>query len=291
MRTFVLGIAALLTIAAPAAAKPVRVATLLPYVEDALVRAGDGVEVVATVRRHPTEAPPAPRLDLGSPHGPNFERLAEARPDVVVGDAVIHGPLKDKLAAIAKDVVLVRGDSVESTLDGLLEVGKHVGAADRMEALVKAARDEIRGLAVSAATPTLVVFGVPGSFLVVSSASWIGDLVGRLGLENVAARATGVERHPGYVQLGDETLATLRPELVLLVAHGDPVAMREALLQRLGPGGPLAAVGAAATRGVHVLPPPLFTANPGLDLPRAAQALRDLATSTKQAKNTVGTDR
>jgi iron complex transport system substrate-binding protein len=290
MRAFLLGLGALLVLGAPADAKPVRVATLLPYVEDSLVRLGDGVEVVATVRRHPTQAPPAPRLDLGSPHGPSFERLAEAHPDVIVGDAVIHGPLKDKLAGIAKNVVLVRGDSVESTLAGLLDVGRQVGAGDRMTALVEATRKDLAALAVTSATPTLVVFGVPGSFLVVSSASWIGDLVGRLGLDNVAARATGVERHPGYVQLGDETLATLRPELVLLVAHGDPVAVREALLQRLGPGGPLAAVGAAATRGVHVLPPPLFTANPGLDLPRAAQALRDLAVGTKHAKNIVGND-
>ena len=286
MRMLFFGVAALLALGNPAsAAETVRVATLLPYVEDALVRLGDGVEVVATVRRRPTEAPPAPRLDLGSPHGPSFERLAEARPDVIIGDVVIHGPLKDKLAAIAKDVVLVRGDSVETTLDGLLEVGRHVGANARMTALVQATRKELGSLAVASATPTLVVFGVPGSFLVVSAASWIGDLVGQLGLENVAARATGVERHPGYVQLGDETLATLRPELVLLVAHGDPVAVREALLQRLAPGGPLAAVGAAATRGVHVLPPPLFAANPGLDLPRAAQALRELAVGTKHARN------
>jgi iron complex transport system substrate-binding protein len=288
MRGRLLALAALVVVAMPAHATPVRVATLLPYVEDALVRVGDAVEVVATVRRRPTDPPPAPRLDLGSPHGPSFERLAEARPDVVVGDAVIHGPLADRLASVAKDVVLVRGDSIEATLDGLVEVGRRVGAAERMTALVQATRRALDDLGGASATPTLVVFGVPGSFLVVSPASWIGDLVGRLGLENVAARATGVERHPGYVQLGDETLATLRPELVLLVAHGDPVAVREALVQRLAPGGPLAAVGAAATRGVHVLPLPLFTANPGLDLPQAAQALRALADGTRQARSERG---
>ena len=284
MRTILLGLCALAALAAPASAtKTVRVATLLPYVEDALVRLGDGVEVVATVRRSPTEAPKAPRLDLGSPHGPSFERLAEARPDVIVGDAIIHGPLKDKLAAITPNVVLVRSDSVDATLDGLVEVGRAVGAAHRMTTLVGDTRKQLGALTVQA-TPTLVVFGVPGSFLVVSPASWIGDLVGKVGLQNVAAKATGVEKHPGYVQLADETLATLRPELVLLVAHGDPVAVREALLQRLAPGGALAAVGTAATRGVHVLPPPLFAANPGLDLPRAAQALREVA-SGAQAKN------
>src|SRR5262245_545283 len=120
MRAILLGLCALAALAAPASAKTVRVATLLPYVDDALVRLGDGVEVVATVRRSPTQPPPAPCLDLGSPHGPSFERLAEARPDVIVGDAIIHGPLKDKLTAITPTVILVRSDSVDATLDGLV---------------------------------------------------------------------------------------------------------------------------------------------------------------------------
>jgi hypothetical protein len=41
--------------------------------------------------------------------------------------------------------------------------------------------------------------------------------------------------------------------------------------------GPWGTLGRSASRGVHVLSPELFVANPGLDLPRAAEALAALA--------------
>src|SRR5262245_30969830 len=112
---------ALLTVPA-IAAEPVRVATLLPYVEDALVRTG-GVEIVATVRRDMSTAPASPIIDLGSPHAPSFEKLAEARPQVIVGDRQLHGALRDKLARSGADVVLVGSDTVDTPFDGPHEGG------------------------------------------------------------------------------------------------------------------------------------------------------------------------
>ena len=44
-----------------------------------------------------------------------------------------------------------------------------------------------------------------------------------------------------------------------------------------GAGGPWSGVRAKASRGVHILDPSLFAANPGLDLVRAAEQLVALA--------------
>ncbi len=261
-----------------AGAEPVRVATLLPYVEDALDRAGGGAEVVATVRRNLKDPPAAPRLDLGSPHAPSFETLAHARPQIVVGDRQMHGALRDRLAAGGAEVVLVASDSVDGTLDGLLDVGRRCGVEAAMTTQVAEARRALGALALDRRTPALVVFGTPGSFLVVSDRTWLGDLVRRLNFDNVAAAAAGPERHPGFVQVSDEVLAGLRPELVLMVAHGDPEAIRAAFVKRLDGGGPWAGMRDAAVRGVHVLPPALFSQNPGLAVPQAARHLHDLAT-------------
>jgi iron complex transport system substrate-binding protein len=271
-------------LAAPAtAAQPVRVATLLPYVEDALVRTG-GVEIVATVRRDMTTAPAPPILDLGSPHAPSFEKLAEARPQVIVGDRQLHGALRDKLARSGAEVVLVRSDTVDATFVGLLEVGRLCRVEAPMAAQVENARRMLAGLALAQRTPALVIFGTPGSFLVVSNRTWLGDLVSRLNFENVGAAASGQERHPGFVQVSDEVLAGLRPEVVLLVAHGDPEAIRAAFTKRLDGGGPWAGLRAAAVRGVHVLPPALFSQNPGLAVPEAAKVLRDLGAARASAR-------
>lgn len=258
------------------AAEPVRVATLLPYVEDALVGV-DGVVVVATVRRDLHTPPAAPRIDLGNPHAPSFEKLAEARPNLIVGDKQLHGALRDKLAVGGAEVVLVDSTTIDATLDGLVEIGTKCGAEKAMSAKVADARKQLGTLALSRKTPTLVVFGTPGSFLIVSNKTWLGDLVTRLNFENLGAEAAGQERHPGFVQVSDEVLAGLRPQVVLMVAHGDPEAIRAAFVKRLESGGPWEGLRAAATGGVHVLPPALFTVNPGLDVPAAARHLHDIA--------------
>jgi iron complex transport system substrate-binding protein len=252
------------------------VATLLPYVQDAIARVG-GCEVVATVRRSMPEAPPAPMVDRGSPHGPSYERLAEARPQLVVGDKQMHAAVRDRLARSGAEVLLVESDSVDGTFAGLLEIGRRCGVADAMAAQIDAVRRTLGEEKLAKPMPILLLFGTPGSFLVVSNRTWLGDLAQRLSFENLGAAATGKEQHPGYIQVSDEALASLRPAGILMVAHGDPEAIRATFARRLDPGGPWAGMHDDATLGVHVLPAALFSQNPGLGMAESARHLRSLA--------------
>jgi iron complex transport system substrate-binding protein len=267
----------LLAATAAMAAEPVRVATLLPYVGDALGKAGGDVQVVASVRSDMRTPPTAPVVDLGSPHAPSLEALAQAKPQIVVGDAMMHGPLKDTLARSGAEVVLIRSDSVASTFEGLLEVGRKCGVAGAMQARVDAAKKGLAAQQLAKPMPVLILFGTPGNFLVVSPRTWLGDLATNLEFTNVAAAVSGQEKHPGFVQVSDEVLAGLRPEMVLMVAHGDPEAIRTSFTKRLESGGAWEPMRKTATRGVHVLPAQLFSTNPGLGLPAAAKQLHELA--------------
>jgi iron complex transport system substrate-binding protein len=261
---------------AAAVAAPIRVATLMPHVTDALLRVGPPVEVVASVRGDMKTPPVPPALDLGSPHAPNFETLATADPALVVGDRALHGALRDRLAGVGAEVLLVDSTSVDATFSGLEEVGRRVHATDAMETQVTEARKELAALRLPAPVPALLLFGTPGSFSVISNRTWIGDLATRLGFVNVGSAVAGREMHPGFVQVSDEVLTALRPDLILLVAHGDPGAIRATFLRKLDGGGPWDGLRAAATRGVHVLPAAAFSVNPGLHMPEAARTLHDL---------------
>jgi len=258
------------------AAEVPRVAALVPYVTDALLRLDGQVAVVATVRTTLHEPPRPPCLDLGQAHAPNIETLVESRPTVIVGDAILHAARRDDLARTGAEVLLVRSDTVARTFDDLVRVGRTVGAGERMAALVAEARREVETMATSAARSVLVLFGTPGAFFVVTDRTWVGDLLALLGYQNLGARLLGDERVPGFVLVSDEALVTLRPEIVLLISHGNATAIQAAFAQRLAPGGPLSALGAAARGGVHVLPAHLFSSNPGLALPAAARHLRQL---------------
>lgn len=274
---------------AAAAAAPVRVASLVPFAADALARVPEHAVVVATVRRSMTEPVPEGVIDLGSPHAPSFERLAESGAQLVVADGAMHAALTEQLGRGGAEVLLLDTNSVASTFDGLRELGRRVGAADAMEQAVRDSEASLARAALPTPIPTLPFFGAPGSFLVITERTWFGDLLGKLNFQNLAATSTGKESFPGYVQVSDELLATMQPSLVLLVAHGDPEAIRTAFLRRADARGPWKSF-QQAEHGVHVLDAQTFAANPGLAMPEAAQRLvRLVAPATASASPSIDT--
>jgi len=254
----------------------VRVATLLPFVEDALRRVPHAVTVVATVRRSLHDPPGHGAIDLGSAHAPSFERLAQADADVVVGDAGIHARLASQVERLGAEMLLLETRSVAATLSDLVRVGARVGARAELARAVAEVRRGLEALALGRSVPTLALFGTPGSFFAFTERAWLGDLLTRLNFQVMGAGG-GDERFPGLVALSDEVVATLEPELVVLVAHGEPEAIREAFRRRMAAGGAWRSVRASAGDHVHVLDPDVFGTNPGLALPRAARALVALA--------------
>jgi iron complex transport system substrate-binding protein len=272
---------ALATLAAPrtaAAAEPVRVAALLPFVSEAVALVPDKAQLVAVARRD-LRAPLAEGLvDLGNPHSPDFESLAAARPGVVVGEKFLHARLEPDLARSGGKVLLIDTTSVDSTLAGLVALGKLVGDESVIQAKTDALRADIAKHKLAKAVPVLALFGTPDSFYVVTKQTWLGDLLDELGFALPATSAPGDKRFPGFVPVSDEFLVTLRPELVLLVAHGDPAALKETLTRKTSAGGPWSSVGRAATLGVQVLNPHVFGSNPGLGMGTAAEELVKLTT-------------
>lgn len=278
---------ALFALAEARADAPARVATLLPYVADALGLMPQPRLVVASVRSEATKPPPGGVIDLGSAHAPNLERLLEARPTVIVADGVFQAAHLERLRATGVEVALVSSESVDATFAGLVDVASRVGQREAMEHEVARARSSLASSTLSRRVRLLPLFGTPGGFFVITSQAWLGDLASRLGFENVAATATGSSRIPGYVELSDETVAGLSPELVVLVTHGDQTAVRSAFVRRYAARGLLSA--AAAEERVRVVGPPLFGANPGLALSEAGRVLVALARSGPVASSPPST--
>lgn len=274
MRLFVSACLLTLLLAGAATADPLRVATLLPYVEDAL-RGVPEARVVAAVRRTAGQPPAPGTADLGTSHAPNLEQLAVTRAQLAIGDERIHQALRPKLGATGAEVLLVRADSVEATLDGLLAIGRKIGAEKSLAPRIARVRTDLAALKLKRPVDTVVLFGAPGSFLLVTPETWLGDLLASLGFRNLVA-PSGKQTFPGYVAVNDEVLASLRPQLVLLVTHGDPAEMERAFRRAAGERQAWRGL-TEARQGIHVLPPDLFSQNPGLRFGEAARRLIDLA--------------
>jgi iron complex transport system substrate-binding protein len=279
MRRLRLALSLALLCAVRADAEPLRIATLLPSVADAVAKLPpERAQLVAAVRRSLHEPIAGGALDLGTPHAPSLERLAEARPQLVVAEQRLHATLADRLGTGGAELLLVDTSSIDATFAGLVAVAARAGAAEEMEARVAEARTALAALKLAQPVATLALFATPGAFLAVTEQTWIGDLLARLGFASVAPSAPHGGAMPGYVPLSDEVLATLRPELLLLLSHGDPARVRAEFERRLE-GGPWQGLRASAGRGVHVLDPVLFQANPGLAVVDAARALTGLVAS------------
>lgn len=266
------------------AAEPIRVATLLPYVEEALRGLpATRVQVVAMARRTVEESTPRGVADLGSAHAPNLERLAASGAQVVIGDERLHKALQPKIEAVGAETLLVRGDSVDGTLEGLMRVARRTGVEREMAARAAATRAAISRLALRSPVSVLVLFGAPGSFLVVTPETWLGDLLARLGFRNLGTAGVGAPNLPGYLALNDEVMASLRPDLVLIVAHGDPRETETAFHRLVREHA--AWTGLAGARfGIHVLDPALFGTNPGLRLGDAGHAVVALVADPNRAR-------
>ena len=271
----ILLVAGLVFAASAAVADTVRVATLLPFVEDALRQAPGNAEVVATVRRSLHEPPREGVADLGNPHSPSLEQLAAARPDLIVGDASIHARFRGKLARFGAEVLLIDTSSVEGTWKSLGEIGRKVGGEAEMQAAIDRSRSGVEKVSLAKPTSALVLFGAPGTFYAMTERTWLGDLAARLGYENAAPDLGSSERFPGLIALSDEVVAGLSPDVVLLVAHGDPRAIQAALEKKIERGGAWRGLQRASV--VRVLNPQTFAANPGLGMAQAAQELAGVA--------------
>lgn len=256
-------------------AEVTRVATLLPFVEEALSLAPENAVVVASVRRSMHHPLSENLVDLGNPHSPNFEKLSEARPQLIVGDQGVHGALKSKLEALGAKVVLLDTSGIDETLASLSTLSASLGDTPQLDGRIDDVRATIAASKLGKPVKVLPLFGAPGTFYAMTHRAWLGELVSALGFENLAPQG-GDERFPGLAAVSDEIISTLEPDIVFLVAHGDPRKIRADLQQRTLDGGAWSSL-RSARLGIHVLDPSLFAANPGLDLDRAAAQLISLA--------------
>ncbi len=213
-----------------------RVATLLPFVESALALEPQRVHIVASVRRSMRQPLVGNILDLGNPHSPNFERLAEARPDLIIGDKHVHAAIAPRLRALGADVRLIDTTGIDQTLGALEDLAAAVGETATLDARIAAVRSELKSLKLDEQHKVLALFGAPGTFYAITNRAWLGQLVDDLGFENLAPQQ-GDERFPGMVVVSDEIISTLNPDLVVIVAHGDPRAIRADLTERTQAGG------------------------------------------------------
>jgi iron complex transport system substrate-binding protein len=192
---------------------PTRIVSLSPTATEMLFAIGAGDQVTA-VDDQSTYPPEAPVSEL-SGFTPNVEAIAGLTPDLVVVSYDANGVV-DGLETL--DVPVLHLDAA-TDLDGTyrqIEVlGEATGNTEEAAALVTRMQDRVAEVTARVQAPGLTYFHeLDDQLFTATSRTFIGQLYGLLGLENVADAAD--TDGSGYPQLSAEFLLDADPDLVFL---------------------------------------------------------------------------
>jgi iron complex transport system substrate-binding protein len=195
--------------------QPARVVSISPTATEMLFAIGAGDQVVAadSYSNYPSDAP---TTDL-SAFEPNVEAIASYEPDLVVyaDDAGDLQKSLDKLKipALSEPAAVTLND----VYDEMEQLGQATGHADEAAAANGDLRSKISSVVEDvgdAGDGMSYYYELDDTFYSVTSDTFIGNVLGELGLTNIADEAKGASS--GYPQLSAEYIVDADPDLILL---------------------------------------------------------------------------
>ena len=197
--------------------RPGRVVSLAPTATEMLFAIGAGPQVVA-VDDQSTYPADAPRTDL-SGFKPNAEAIAAQNPDLVVIsdnlDNIVDQLGKLKIPVLFAPAAKVIDDSYRQ----IDELGQLTGHQDESTALVERMRTQIDKIVKGVparSKPLSYYYEVDQTLYTATSKTFIGSVLGRFGLTNIADAADPDGKKNGYPQLSPEALVAADPDLIFL---------------------------------------------------------------------------
>lgn len=159
--------------------------------------------------------------EVGNPMSPDMERIMSLKPTEVMSVTTLKYDLAPHFEELGVPVTFVNLESIDHMLSEIRKMGEKYDRKEQAEAIVEkfnAKAAEIEKRVKGKKSPTvLILMGVPGSYLVATEKSYIGDLVKRSGGINVV-QGEDVE----YLASNTEYLHQSNPDIILRAAHGMP---------------------------------------------------------------------
>jgi len=198
-------------------ARPTAIVSLSPTATEMLyaIGAGSQVKAVDSYSDYPKNAP---RTNLNE-SDPNVEAIVSYKPDLVV----VAGDTTGLTAELAKFGIPVLSDPAAATLDQAYQQFDELGEATdhlaQAKAEVSGIKGQIRQIVASTpkpATPITYYFELEQTYYSVTSSTFIGQVLGLLGLKSIADAAKGAAASGGYPQLSAEFIIKSNPNYIFL---------------------------------------------------------------------------
>ena len=159
--------------------------------------------------------------EVGNPMSPDMEMLLSLKPTEIFSVTTLKYDLQEMFDERGINMTYANLESIDAMHEEILKIGEKYDRMEQAEAIVaqfeeKAAEIE-KTIEGKEKPSVLILMGIPGSYLVGTEHSYIGDLVKRAGGVNVI---TGEDVE--FISSNTEYLQQTNPDVILRAAHGMP---------------------------------------------------------------------
>lgn len=160
--------------------------------------------------------------NIGSPMSPDLEVIKTLQPSVVISPSSLEGELKKGYEAAGIPTYFANLSSVDGMYESIRELGSRFGVEEKAATLVNDYETYKQGLAKKYESvqkkKVLILMGLPGSYVVATEHSYVGNLVKLAGGENVYEGESNEE----FIQVNTEDMLKKAPDIILTTAHAMP---------------------------------------------------------------------
>ena len=183
------------------------------------------VGVCKTMSTLPEEYQQLPQVGMAM--NPDLEIVKSLEPDYILSPATLQNDLQPKYAGIGEAALFLNLKSVEGMYASIKGLGEKFNRQKEAQALL----DEFDAFMVDYEKATqgkkhpkvLVLMGLPGSYIVATESSYVGNLVKLGGGEKVYGDGDGQE----FLTANTEDMKTKEPDVILRAAHALPDQVKD----------------------------------------------------------------
>lgn len=213
---------------------------------------------------------------VGTAMSPDLEILKSLNPDYVLSPNSLQSDLQPKYASIGVNSLFLNLRSVEGMYASIEGLGEKFGREEQAQALVEEYEqfmEEYRSQNEGKESPTvLVLMGLPGSYIVATESSYVGNLVKLAGGINVYGDGDGQE----FLTANTEDMKTKEPDIILRAAHALPDDVMEMFKEEFETNDIWKHFEAVQEGRVYDLPYELFGMSAKFNYPDALEVLQPL---------------
>lgn len=213
---------------------------------------------------------------VGMAMNPDLEVLKSLNPDYVLSPNSLQSDLQPKYASIGVNALFLDLKSVEgmyASIEGLGEKFDREEEAAAMLAEFDSFMQEYKDKNAGKESPkVLVLMGLPGSYIVATESSYVGNLVKLAGGTNVYGDGDGEE----FLTANTEDMKTKEPDIILRAAHALPDEVKEMFAEEFETNDIWKHFEAVQNGRVYDLDSSLFNMSANFSYPEALKALQPI---------------